>query len=236
MSTRLQNKRTWLVGGALGALLIIAAAWFVLIGPKLTATSDLKNQTTQTRLNNVALQAKVSSLKQKSLLLGRYTASLKSASAGLPSDSGLPAFTRQLSAQANTDSVQVNSIMVGGVSAVAAAASTAPQPTTDTSTESSAPTTATSAPATAAGGLFEIQVTVTSNGTMAHQLAFLTDIRDTGPRRALITSIQLAPGVATATSTNSAVTLNTQLTIFSAPQSAAEIAALKKLLSGNIGN
>jgi hypothetical protein len=236
MMNRLQNKRSWLVGGALGALLIIATAWFVLIGPKLSATSDLQTQTTQTKQDNVALQAKVSSLKQKSRLLGRYTAALRSASAALPADSGLPAFTRQLSGQAKADSVDVSAIMVAGVSAVTTAASTDPVPSTDTATDSSASAT-TSAPATAAGGLFQIQVTVTSRGTMAHQLAFLDDIRTTGPRRALITSIQLTPGVATSTAAStSAVTLTSQLTIFSAPRSAAEITELKKLLSGNIGN
>lgn len=243
---RFQSKRVWLGGGAVAALLVVAVGWFMFIGPELSSAGDLRAQATETRQQNSVSQAKVKALQVKSTQLAKYTGALKAALSAVPADSGLPAFTRQLSAQASALRVSVGSVVVGGVSAVTDAASAAATtPTAGTTGAASDSSTTTAAPATsvaptsvsAAGSLFAVQVTVTSSGTLAHQLEFLKDIRTAGPRRALITSVQVAPGTGTsAASIDGSTAFTTQLTIFSAPQSPAQLAALKKLLSGKIGN
>jgi hypothetical protein len=238
----LQNKRFWLGGGAIAALLIVALGWFMFIGPERSSASDLRSQAAATRQQNALLQLSVTSLQKKSTQLSRYTSSLKTGLSALPFDSGLPAFTRQLSAQAKAHQVSVTSVVVGGITAIAAGGTAgAPAATSATDPTSSAPTTSTTTPTvgtnTATGGLYSVQVTVQSTGTLARQLAFINDIRTAGPRRAMVNSAQLTPGVgAKESSIDGLAAVTTQLTVFSAPQPPAKIAALNKLLRGKIGN
>jgi hypothetical protein len=242
----IQDRRVWIGGGSVAALLIAAIGWFFFVSPELSSASDQHNQAASVRQENAALQVKLKVLQDKSARVGEYTAALRRALEALPSDSGLPQFTRQLTAQAKANGVTLSSVVVGGISSVTTAtapatAATAPATATtpDTSTTSAPvpdPAVAT-APATAAGGLYSVQVTIQSTGTLAHEVAFLHVVQVAGPRRALITSTQLAPGAgAKVRSIDAATTVTTQLTVFSAPQSPDQVAQLNKLLSGKIGN
>lgn len=235
---RFQNRRVWLGGGGFAAVLIVAIGWFMFIGPELASTRELRDQAAATRQENSVLQLKVKSLQVKSGQLSRYTTELRAAALALPADSGLPAFTRQLSTQAAANRVTLTSVAVGGISAAAGAAPpVAPAGETTPTEAAPAATTPTGAAPAAAAGLVAVQLTVQSNGTLAHQLAFLADVRLAGPRRALVTASQITPGVgAGASSIDGASSFSTQLTVFSAPQTPAQIAQLKKLLSGDIGN
>ena len=237
---RLQDKRVWLAGGAVGAVLITAIGWFMFIGPELSSTSALHAQAAATLEQNNILQLKLKSLEVKRTQLGKYTASLKQALLSLPMDSGLPAFTRQLTAQATASGVHLVSVSAGAVSPVVAAAPVATDTTSPSAAPSPAPTSSEGAlpPApTVAGGLFSMQVTVQSDGSLAHQLAFINAIRTAGVRRALVTSTQAAPDAKAAeASIDQQSTFNTQVTIFSAPQSPTQAAQLDALLSGKIGN
>ncbi len=138
----------------------------------------------------------------------------------------------------------LSSVVIGAVTPVTGAAAAAPTNGTSSapaSTEASgtATTAATpAAPATAAGGLFSMQVSLQSSGTLTNQLAFLNAVRTIGPRRALIVSTQVAPGpeAKKVPSITTSSLLTTQLTIFSAPQTPAQLVELKRLLSGKIGS
>lgn len=234
-----EDKRIWIGGGGGVAALIVAVAWFMFIGPQRSSADDYNAQAAATRQQNAMLQAKVHTLQEESTHLGRYTSSLKAALSALPFDSGLPAFTRQLSAQGTANAVTVGSVVVGGISAVGTPAG-APAPAADaTGTAPAATTTPAAAPTTAAvaGGLFSVAVTVQSDGTLAHQLAFLKAIQTAGPRRALVNSAQITPGSgAKESSIDGVSSFTTSLTVFSAPQTPAQIATLNKLLAGKIGN
>jgi hypothetical protein len=241
-----QDRRFWILGGAVAAVLIVVVGWFMFIGPELASTRSLHDQAATTRQQNTLLQQKVKSLRLKSSKLAVYTSALKSALSALPSDSGLPAFTRQLAAQAKDRGVALNSVVVGEITAMAPAApapaavpAAVPAPADGAAT----PTTTTTAPAvipattSAAGSLFSVAVTVQSDGTLVHQLAFLNDIRTAGSRRALITGCQLTVGTgAKKVSLDEAAAFTTQLTIFSAPQTPEQTVQLARLLSGNVGN
>jgi hypothetical protein len=71
---------------------------------------------------------------------------------------------------------------------------------------------------------------------LPRQLAFLQQVQ-AGPRRALITSTQVTPGTGSKqASVDSQASFSTQLTVFSAPQTPAQIRQLKKLLAGHLGD
>jgi hypothetical protein len=208
-----QSKRAWLGGGAVAAVLIAAVSWFMVISPERSSTASLGTETNDAQLQNTLTQAKVTKLRLEAANVGKLQARLASALQALPKASGLPAFTRQLSAQAAATHVAVTSISIGAIT-TANADGTAMRPGAAPATT----TPGTTAAATAAGSVFAIPVTVVSSGSFTHELAFLTAIQTLGPRRALVTSTQFAPGTgALAASLDTATTLTAQLTVFSAP-------------------
>jgi Tfp pilus assembly protein PilO len=215
----LQSKRFWLVGGLVVALLIVAASWLMIIHPKLAATSSLHSQTQAEQLQESVLLAKTAKLKKQSENITALRADLAKSVAALPSDSGLPAFTQQLSAEASTYHVTLTSIVIGSITA---------------STSTAGASGSTVATGTTVGGIYKIPVTIISTGTLADQIAFLNAI-ETGPRSALITSTQLAVGGgAVVASIDAGASVTTQLAVFSAPQSPQQAAVLEKLLNGTV--
>jgi hypothetical protein len=205
-----QDKRVWLGGGALVAVLIAVVSWFMVISPELSSANSLRSQATDADFQNSLTQSKVSKLKLQADHPGRLTASLETALNALPKASGLPAFTRQLNAQAAATDVRVASIVIG---AIALANPTTPAASVPATTPGS-----TVVPATAAGSVFAIPVTVVSTGNLIRQLMFLEAVQALGPRRALVTSTQFAPAGNNQTAPiDRAAQLTVQLTVFSAP-------------------
>jgi hypothetical protein len=215
--TLLQGKRAWLGGGALVALLIVVVSWFMVISPELSAAAALRTQATDADLQNSVTQGKVAKLRLQAEHLGELTTSLASALEALPTSSGLPAFTRQLSAQGTLSHVDVTSIVIGSISSVNADGATGTTPTTTTPAPTA--TAPANAGSTSAGSVYAIPVTVISSGSLTHELAFLKAIQTLGPRRALLTSTQFAPrgGGAQGASIDRSATVTVQLTVFSAP-------------------
>jgi hypothetical protein len=227
---RTQDTRLWTIGGALATVVLAAAGWFMAVHPVLADTADVKSQTASTLMQNDIARTKVAQLAAQHAKVGALSAELRAAIAALPLDNGLPAFTRQLSAQASANHVQLGSVTVGSIAPMVATAAAAATPaatpaTTDPAATPAAPATGTADP----GALVAIQITVNSTGTATRQLAFLHAIRVTGARRALVTSTNLA--VADGQSIDGTCTMTNQITIFSAPRSAAAQAQLQKLLN-----
>lgn len=221
----LQDKRAWLGGGAIAAVLIAAVGWFMVISPERSSTASLDAQTSDAQLQNVLTQAKVAKLRLQAANVSKLQAQLASALEALPAASGLPAFTRQLSAQAAASHVTVTNISIGAITAanpdgaaVVPGATTAPTAPSATPTPGATTPSGTNVPATAAGSVFAIPVTVVSTGSLTDELAFLKAIQTVGPRRTLVTSTQFAPGSGVSTaSIDKATTVTAQLTVFSAP-------------------
>ncbi|MCW2527137.1 MAG: hypothetical protein JWM76_1997 [Pseudonocardiales bacterium] len=225
MTSRLDDKRVWLVGGAVLALLIALISWMMIINPKLSSNQALRDDATSAQAQNAVLETKVAKLAQQNNKVGELTATLQTALAALPFDSGLADFTRQVSAQATTKRVALSSITVGAATPVTAAvASTGTTATTGTT---ALPTTPTST-AAVASALIAIPITLSSTGTTDDQVAFLKAIQRDGPRRALVVSTTMAGNGSVVGST----TMTLQLSVFSAPLSAAAQAQLEKLLTG----
>lgn len=238
--TRMQDRRVWLGGAGLIAVLVAVIAWFAVISPVLSSASSWREEAESTQTQNVVLQAKITKLAEQKQSLGVLTASLRNALAALPVDSGLPAFTRQLTTQAQQNRVALTSISVGAITQVVTAAPAAPAaPAAGTPAADGAPADAPAAAGAVAGGpagkLYGIQLTIITTAGMPAQIAFLQAVQATGPRRALILSTQLTPasGSATSSATGSA-TMSTELIVFAAPLSPQDRVALDKLLRGNV--
>jgi Tfp pilus assembly protein PilO len=203
----LQNRRTWVGGGVVLAIVLIAASWLMLIHPRLADASSLRSAASSADTQNFVLQSKVNRLRKQNEKIGELRSTIRSDLAQLPLDSGLPDFTRQISAQAGANGVSITSLAIGSIA-----------PTAAGSTNS----------------VYTIQVTLISTGSLTRQLAFLDDVQVDGPRRALVSSTQFSSGSGgTAGSIDADTTLTTQLTIFSAPVSPATQAQLEKELSGD---
>lgn len=234
------NGRTaWLAGGALGTLLIVAASWLLFVHPKLSDADAARSDAAATRTSNDALRAKAATLRDKSEHLDGYRAALRGALAALPTDSGLPAFTRELTRAAAAHHVAVAGITVGGISAVdTAGTQTGTAPTGGTPTggtpTGSTPTGTVQPPA---ASLYSIQVSLTADGSLAGERAFLKAVQYAGARRVLITSLAFTPTAGSAgASIDAANRLSAGLTVYTAPQSPAQQAQLSKLLAGAPGN
>ena len=211
-----QTSRTWIVCGLVAAVAVTALGWFAVIGPQLSRTSSLKSQTTDVQLQNTVLQGKVSKLKALESTRTSLTSQLSKEQSSLPGDSGLPAYTYQLTRQAALAHVTLGSISAG-----------APTPVTAAGT-STAPITG----ATEAGQLFEIPISLTSTGNLLQLQNFLAELQKAGPRRSLVNSAQFSAGAAgSSPASGSTVTLTMQADVFVSPQTPDQQARLKKQLA-----
>lgn len=224
--TPLRNdRRLWTAGGALATVVVIALAWFAVIGPELGSASSLHDETSAAQQRNTALQTKVAKLKIDSANPDRLNQQLRDARAALPVNSGMPDLTRQLSEQGATAGVVVTSVTTDAPTGVNSGSGSSATP---------APAGASGATVSAAGNLFAIPVTVAANGSLERQRAFLAAIEQ-GPRAALIDSVAFGAGQSSPTasiSVDAATTMTVKLQVFAAPQTPADQAELQKQLGG----
>ncbi len=195
----ISKGQKWIGGGLAAAVVIAAAGWFLLISPELSAADDAQTQLADAQTQNVVLQNRLNSLREKASHTDELQAELQSALAAVPPRHDVEGFTRQLTLFAQNAGVTVTSIAPSSPAQVALPESAAPSsettaseaPSSDSSSESAAPTTST-APG-AAGNLYAITVTVVTTGSMSGQREFLSAIEKQGERRALVTSTAFSP-------------------------------------------
>ena len=206
-SSSMQDRRVWIGGGLVAGLILVAAGWLLLISPERSSVADLRSQAATINSANQAQIKTIGGLAQKYRNIATLRSELSTALASLPPDSGLPAFTHEVTAIASGSGVKLGSITVGSVTAPdASAASTAAalaaaanaaasgsSTSTSTSTTANTSTTTTassSTTASSAGSQLAISVTLSTTGPLANQLAFEKSLQD-GARRVLVTSDQL---------------------------------------------
>jgi len=227
---RANSERFWMVGGVLGAIIILLISWFLLISPQLSDASSLKTQKSSAESSNAVLEGRITQL--KSVNLDDLRKQLETARQALPSNSGLAEFTRQLQSEADASLVRVTSISAAPPIVVSGGA-TAPVTSGDVSPDGTAPATS-GVPRTgntsAAGKVFAIPVTIVVTGTPDRLQSLLQKIQAQGPRRALMTNTTFAPaGAGAAGGLTGGATMNAQMQVFVAPQSPAVEAELEKL-------
>jgi Tfp pilus assembly protein PilO len=207
----LKSDRFWMLGGVLAGIVVVALAWFLAVGPELSNASSLESQTTDAQNQNASLQVNIRKLQQQNADMTALTTALLQARTALPVDTDIAAYTRQLSAYAASNHVQLTGISTSGpVSATAKPGQPAAAPT-----------------GSAAGQLFALPLTVIIKGSIADDLKYLHAVQN-DQRSALVTSTQLAND---ASKTGKLTQLTIQLQVYVAPQTPEVAAALQKQLA-----
>jgi Tfp pilus assembly protein PilO len=104
--------RLWMSAGAAVIVLLAVVSWFLLINPEKTDRADLLAQTETARAQAVDLRKRIVTLKKQKSNLTKLKATLAGYQDALPSDSGVPAFLRQLQAAGTDLDVDVSGITV----------------------------------------------------------------------------------------------------------------------------
>ncbi|MEO9239750.1 MAG: hypothetical protein ABI418_16845 [Jatrophihabitantaceae bacterium] len=219
------SERLWIGGSALGAVVLSAVAWMLVINPELSSASSLKSQTSAAQDQNMLLRQKINRLSADNAKLGETSSKLRTAKAGLPEDAALTDFTRELTAQAAATGVRIDSVTYGGAKSVTGSAATAPRP-------GSAPVTA-----SPVGQLFSIPVAISVWGSASQLQTFMQDVQRTGARRVLVSTVHLTPAATSATlSIEKLASASIELSVFVAPESAAAQAQLQQQLNKTKSN
>jgi Tfp pilus assembly protein PilO len=213
---KVQSQRTWIAGGAVGAVAISALAWFGLVGPEFSSTSSLKNQTSDVQLQNIVLQQKVGQLRKQNDQIGSITDAYAKNVLSLPPENDLQDFLRQLNVQAALTKVRLDGVTAGGPSISRADGAAAP-----------------AGQVAAAGHLFSVPVSISTTGSLKAERAFLTAVQQVGPRRSLVTAVQFAPNPGSKIlNIDTLNTMTLQVLVFVAPQTPAQELQMEKQLAG----
>lgn len=232
MNLQTRDARFWLMSGGVAAFVMLVAGWLLVISPQRDAAASLRSEAADGQVANAATASKIAALARLNQDPSLLATGLREALAALPSDSGLPEFTRQVTAQATAHDLSLSSIVVGGITAPSPDADTSgttPTDGTDPADTSTAGTSGSVLPA----GIVSIPITLISDGSAADQLAFLHAIRVVGPRVGLVTATQLSvPPTTGKASIEPDCTMTVSITVFSAVRDKAQQAEYAKLLQG----
>jgi len=89
----MRTDRRWTLGGAVGAVALLASSWFLLIGPQYDEAAQLNDQTAAAQLRLTTLQRKLVELRKQSVNLDQYRAQLVRDRQALPTTASLSDFS-----------------------------------------------------------------------------------------------------------------------------------------------
>jgi Tfp pilus assembly protein PilO len=187
--------RLWIVGGALGGVVLLLIGWLFFISPQKGETSSLRDQLATSELRQTELQHKLADLRRQNARMPQYLAQLGHDRQALPTTSSLSSFLREVQAAGDATGVAMKSMLVGSPTQLSA------------------------------GGkqVYALQIGLTVAGTSVHLNRFLDELQQRRPRAVLIASANEAPADQTGTLAGS-VTLTLSLQVFVAPTKAAPTA------------
>jgi Tfp pilus assembly protein PilO len=154
--------RLWLIGGALGAVVLVAAGWFLLISPQYGRTANLNDRAGAARTQLTSLRHRLADLQQQDENRADYQAELDRYHSALPTQADLATFLRSLQSGDESRGV-LSGILVGSP-----------------------------LEQTAAGRkVFALPVTVTATGTAKQLTGLLDHLQQIQPRAVLIRNVHL---------------------------------------------
>lgn len=188
----MDKLKQWVTFTVLGAVVLLAAGWLLLISPKNSEATDLGSQVdTQVSANGV-LQTQLQVLRTQAKELPKKQAELARVAAKIPDNPALPALIRALTAASTSAGVEFVSITPGAPVPAAAAVATPVAPGT--------PVTAAPAAGGSAGQLAAVPVTLNVVGDYFEVEQFLANL-EALPRALRVTNLILAPGSSAAGAT-----------------------------------
>jgi type IV pilus assembly protein PilO len=192
MGTR-HADRLWIVAGMAVIALMGVATWFLAVSPQRTEAAGLADQTATSRIQADELRARIVKLTADKAGLSALTKALNASKDALPSDSGVPAFLRQLQATGNEVDVEVSGLTVGNP-----------------------------APDETVPGVWALPIQLTAEGTVAKLGAFLKQLQGSAQKRAVLIGVaNLSSGGEGATGSTDTWSLNLTVKAFVAPPAGA---------------
>lgn len=188
----MRTDQRWAIGGALGAVVLLAVSWFFLIGPQYDETASLDDQTAAAEVRVVTLQRKLVELRQQQLEKDEYQAQLVRDRQALPTEAGMADFLRQLEETGAKTGVAVTGLVVG-----------APTKVTGVNVQ-----------------ILAMPVTMIASGTSENLTRFLDHLQQVQPRAVLINSLNAVPD-GFGDSLSEAVALTLSMQVFVAPPAGA---------------
>jgi type IV pilus assembly protein PilO len=185
--------RQWIALTVVAVLVIVVGSWFLLISPKRSEASDVRQQADSQVSANKALIGQISMLKAQAKSLPQKQAKLAAVAAKIPDNPALPSLIRALTAAADDAGVELISLApappVAAVDPTAATTATVSSGTTPAKT----PPAGSAAAAAAAGTLQSINVSLNVAGGYFQIEQFLDGIESLS-RAMRVGSLTLAPG------------------------------------------
>ncbi|MCU1587485.1 MAG: hypothetical protein JWN31_978 [Frankiales bacterium] len=185
--------RQWIALTVVGALVLAAAGYFLLISPKRSEAADLRTQADAQVSANAALKTQISVLKAQAKALPAKQAQLAAVAAKIPGDPALPALIRDLTVAADDAGVELLSMSPSQPVDVSAPAPTAVTPTSAPVAGGAAAAPAAPAASAAAGTLKQINLALSVTGGYFQVEQFLDQLENLS--RALeVKTLSLSPG------------------------------------------
>ena len=184
----------------LGALVILAAGWFLLISPKKGEATDLQAQAAAQVSANSVLETQLQVLRAQAKELPKKQAELARVAAKIPDNPSLPTLIRAITAASTSAGVEFVSVTPGPPAALVAVVPVAPgAPAAGTPADPAAAAAAPPAPgpaapaASPAGELAAIPLTLNVVGDYFEIEQFLANLENL-PRALRVSNLTLAPG------------------------------------------
>jgi Tfp pilus assembly protein PilO len=171
--------RLWMVGGVLGAAVLLAITWFLLVTPQHEERDNLKESVQVTQRQLGQLQQRLGKLQEEYAKLPQYKAELAKAQQALPSTPALSDLLRELQRAGDATTVTVSGLNVGNLT-----------------------------PLTTNGGqVYTLALSLTASGPIDKLNAFLDQLQQVQPRALLISTASLSRTTATSTTASLSLTL-----------------------------
>jgi type IV pilus assembly protein PilO len=187
----MDKMKQWVALTVVGVLAVMAAGWFLLISPKRTEATSIRDETVAKQSANGALRTQLAMLKALAKDEPRQRARLAAVAAKIPDNPALPALIRALSGAAKDASVELVSMAPAapaaytGATASGAHAPTVPAATGSTSTAGAA--------AAAVPAMQVINLTITVSGGYFQVERFFDRVESLS-RALKVTGFSLEPG------------------------------------------
>jgi hypothetical protein len=177
----------WVLGAAIGAVVILLGAWFLAISPKMAAASDERDQAQVQKSRVDQLQIQLASLKHDFENIGDLRTQLGDLQVQIPSDEQLSTLLRQVNAIATETSMVVTSVTASSPTEVVGTGSPAASKVTTDGASATQPTATTQA----VTGFYAISTEIVVVGTYPNTVAFLDKLQTGNPRLVLVSRIDM---------------------------------------------
>lgn len=195
----------WVTATALVCAVMVAAAYFVLVGPRRAEAAELAEQDVAAQQANDLLDIKVGQLKAQYAKLPESRAELAGVSKQIPAKAEMPALVRKLQEIAGASGVRLDGVTPGPAQYLGSAGGGVPP-----------------APPGQAGTVAAIPLTIMVSGDYFQSVVFVRKLQSELSRLVLITGLELADST---TAGQGGVQLTISGSTFALPQSSTTVRA-----------